>query len=97
MGQSAAVFLGPLLAAAIGWQNVFRTVAALLIVWAVVFGLSARNAEVAAKPRSLGAMLAVLGRERLAWVLSSFYFLTFGGFVAFSIYLPSLSEKMSFT
>ena len=28
--------------------------------------------------------------ERLSWVLSLFYFLTFGGFVAFSIYLPSL-------
>ena len=35
-------------------------------------------------------MLGVLRRERLAWVLSLFYFLTFGGFVAFSIYLPSL-------
>ena len=28
--------------------------------------------------------------ERLSWALSAFYFLTFGGFVAFSIYLPSL-------
>jgi NNP family nitrate/nitrite transporter-like MFS transporter len=35
-------------------------------------------------------MLAILARERLAWVLSAFYFLTFGGFVAFSIYLPAL-------
>ena len=35
-------------------------------------------------------MLAILGRERLSWVLAAFYFLTFGGFVAFSIYLPSL-------
>src|SRR5436305_1412821 len=31
-----------------------------------------------------------LARERLSWALSAFYFLTFGGFVAFSIYLPSL-------
>ena len=38
-------------------------------------------------------MLAVLGRERLAWVLSAFYFLTFGGFVAFSIYLPALLRQ----
>ena len=35
-------------------------------------------------------MLALLARERLSWALSAFYFLTFGGFVAFSIYLPSL-------
>jgi len=35
-------------------------------------------------------MLGVLGREPLAWALAGFYFLTFGGFVAFSIYLPTL-------
>ncbi len=35
-------------------------------------------------------MFGLLARERLSWVLSLFYFLTFGGFVAFSIYLPTL-------
>ena len=35
-------------------------------------------------------MLGVLSREPLAWLLAAFYFLTFGGFVAFSIYLPTL-------
>lgn len=90
IGQSAAVFLGPVLALRVGWQNVFRGLAALLVAWAIAFALSARNADVAAKPKSLGAMLSVLGKQPLAWVLSSFYFLSFGGFVAFSIYLPSL-------
>src|SRR5215469_18849081 len=28
--------------------------------------------------------------DRMSWVLSVFYFLTFGGFVAMSIYLPLL-------
>ena len=32
----------------------------------------------------------MLTRERLSWLLAAFYFLTFGGFVAFSIYLPTL-------
>jgi MFS transporter, NNP family, nitrate/nitrite transporter len=32
----------------------------------------------------------VFTREPLAWALSAFYFLTFGGFVAFSVYLPTL-------
>jgi len=90
IGQSAAVFLGPLVAAAVGWQPVFRGVAVLLVVWGVAFGLLARDAPVAAKPQGLAAMVRVLTRERLAWVLSLFYFLTFGGFVAFSIYLPTL-------
>jgi NNP family nitrate/nitrite transporter-like MFS transporter len=90
IGQSAAVFLGPLLAARIGWHPVFQGAAVLLIVWGIAFGLLARNAPSTARPKGIGEMLGVLRRERLAWVLSLFYFLTFGGFVAFSIYLPTL-------
>ena len=90
IGQSAAVFLGPVAAASIGVDNVFRGLSALLAAWSVVFFFFARNAPVEVKPKPLSAMLALLARERLAWVLSAFYFLTFGGFVAFSIYLPSL-------
>ncbi len=89
IGQSAAVFLGPLVAAAAGMAAVFRGTAALLVAWGLAWGLLARNARGAARPRGLAAMARVL-RERLAWTLALFYFLTFGGFVAFSIYLPSL-------
>ena len=92
IGQSAAVFLGPVIAAAFGLRAVFNGAAALLVIWAAVFAATARNAPAPerARPRGIGAMLAVLGRERLAWLLAAFYFLTFGGFVAFSIYLPTL-------
>jgi MFS transporter, NNP family, nitrate/nitrite transporter len=90
IGQSAAVFLGPVLAARFGSASVYRAAAALCAVWAVVFYLGARNAPVTVRPRSVGDMLAVLARERLSWALAAFYFLTFGGFVAFSIYLPTL-------
>jgi len=38
----------------------------------------------------VSAMVAVLRRSPAAWLLGGFYFLTFGGFVAFSIYLPTL-------
>ncbi len=90
IGQSAAVFGGPVLAAVIGWKSVYLATAALLVVWAATFYLSARNAPRLPPPKTLGAMLALLGRAPLAWALAAFYFLTFGGFVAFSIYLPSL-------
>jgi NNP family nitrate/nitrite transporter-like MFS transporter len=90
IGQSAAVFLGPLLAISFGWQNIFRGVAALLLVWSVLFWMLARNAPVPVRPKSIREMVALLAKERLSWALSAFYFLTFGGFVAFSIYLPSL-------
>ena len=90
IGQSAAVFLGPLIAASFGWQNIFRGMALILALWAAVFWVFARNAPVPVRPKSLGEMLRVLANGRLSWALSAFYFLTFGGFVAFSIYLPSL-------
>src|SRR5262252_999844 len=44
IGQSAAVFLGPVIAARLGMAPVFRGVAVLLVVWAAAFGLAARNA-----------------------------------------------------
>lgn len=90
IGQSAAVFLGPVLAAVAGWQNIFRGTAALLVIWGLGHYLLVRNAPRTAPPAGIGAMFRLLARERLSWLLSLFYFLTFGGFVAFSIYLPVL-------
>lgn len=90
MGQSAAVFLGPQLAGVFGWQAVFYAGAGMTVLWAAVFGLLARDAPSRNPPASISATIDVLRRERLAWGLGAFYFLTFGGFVAFSIYLPLL-------
>jgi nitrate/nitrite transporter NarK len=92
IGQSAAVFLGPVLAARAGMATVFHGVAVTLVLWAGAFALLARNAPApaTAQRKGLGATIDVLTHERLSWLLSAFYFLTFGGFVAFSIYLPTL-------
>src|SRR5512133_1387347 len=91
IGQSAAVFLGPVIAAKVGMATVYHGVAVLLVVWAAAFGLLARNAPATGRAApGLGGMLQVLTREKLSWLLAAFYFLTFGGFVAFSIYLPTL-------
>src|ERR1039457_4683996 len=92
IGQSAAGFLGSVLAAQVGMPTVYRSVAVLLVVWAAAFALFARDAPAPApaQRKGFGAMLKALTSERLSWVLAAFYFLTFGGFVAFSIYLPSL-------
>jgi nitrate/nitrite transporter NarK len=90
LGQSAAVFGGAVAAAAFGWQTVFRGTGVLLFAWAVVFFLVARDKPGAARPAGVAAMLRVLRQEPVAWWLGAFYFVTFGGFVAFSIYLPTL-------
>ena len=97
IGQSAAVFGAPVLAAyAFGgdWRPVFFAFAALALVWGVVFYLFARDAATTAKPKTLSENLSVLRRAPVAWVLSLFYFLTFGGFVALGIYLPTLLKDL---
>src|SRR5262245_29490729 len=90
IGQSAAVFVGPLAAQSLGWQNVFYIGAALTLAWATIFGLFARNAAARRTATGISGMIRLLSRERLAWALAGFYFLTFGGFVALSVYLPLL-------
>ncbi|HET8549753.1 MAG TPA: MFS transporter, partial [Bryobacteraceae bacterium] len=90
IGHSAAVFLGPVTAAQFGRPAVFYGIAGVTAVWAVVFFAGARDAPGPKRRASFGAMLRVLATERLSWALSAFYFVTFGGFVAFSVYLPAL-------
>jgi len=90
LGQSLAVFVGPVVASSLGWEAVFRGTGALLLAWAFVYVALARNPAHAVRPASVAEMMAVLRRAPKAWLLGAFYFLTFGGFVAFSIYLPTL-------
>ena len=90
MGQSLAVFAGPVVASRWGWQTVFSVTSVVLLAWAVVYVVLARNPAGAARPATAAAMVSVLRRSPTAWLLGAFYFLTFGGFVAFSIYLPTL-------
>jgi nitrate/nitrite transporter NarK len=90
MGQSLAVFAGPVVASRWGWQSVFHATGALLLVWAFTYYVLAQNPPRPARPATTAEMIAVLRRAPKAWLLGAFYFLTFGGFVAFSIYLPTL-------
>lgn len=93
IGQSIALFSLPVLAKSIGWPAAYRLFAAIAFGYGLLFLLAARNAPVTAKPKSVGEMLSVLGRSPLAWLLSLFYFVTFGGFVALSIGLPKLLQE----
>ncbi len=94
IGQSVAVFGGPVLAGQIGIPATFLVFSAAAVVWGGIFALSANNAKPPSKSKSLAENIAVLKTEKLAWVLSVFYALTFGGFVALSIYLPTLYKEV---
>ncbi|MER3428994.1 MAG: MFS transporter [Pyrinomonas sp.] len=94
IGQSLAVFGAPALALYFGdWRPIFSVFAVVSLLWAVFFYLFARDAVTAARRQTLAENLLMLQRSPLAWVLALFYFLTFGGFVALSIYLPTLLRE----
>lgn len=93
VGQSAAVLMSPVVATNFGWPNVFYGSAIVLCAWGIVFSIVARDAPAVVKPSSFSTMLNVLVTEKLSWLLAAFYFLTFGGFVAFAIYLPTLLRE----
>jgi MFS transporter, NNP family, nitrate/nitrite transporter len=94
IGQSVAVFGGPVLAGNIGIPATFLVFSAAAVVWGGIFALSANNAKPPSKSKSLAENIQVLKTEKLSWVLSIFYALTFGGFVALSIYLPTLYKEV---
>ena len=95
IGQSIAVFLAPVLALQLGdWRIVFFIFAGVTLLWGVVFYILAENDRTTARPKSLGESLSVLRTSKTAWVLSLFYFLTFGGFVALALYMPTFLREI---
>jgi NNP family nitrate/nitrite transporter-like MFS transporter len=93
IGQSLAAYGSPLLAGAFGYVWGYRTFAILLSAWLVLFLLFARNSP---RPRTRKSLADVLRPLRRAgsWELSFYYFLTFGGFVAMAVYLPTFLTDM---
>jgi MFS transporter, NNP family, nitrate/nitrite transporter len=95
VGQSIAVFFAPVLALWFGdWRTVFFVFAAVCLVWGIIFYFFAEDAAAPAKPKTLAENLSVLKRSKIAWILALFYFLTFGGFVALALYLPTFLKEI---
>ena len=94
IGQSVAVFGGPVLAQAIGIPATFMVFSLAAVFWGIIFAFGANNAKPPSQSKTFAENIAVLKTEKLAWVLSGFYALTFGGFVALSIYLPTLYKEV---
>ncbi|MDE3089481.1 MAG: NarK/NasA family nitrate transporter [Chloroflexota bacterium] len=93
IGQSVAVFFGPVLANRIGIPATLAVFGLASLGWGLVFAIWSRKAPRKAKPKTLQESVRVLYTKPLSWALSLFYFLTFGGFVALGIYLPTLLKE----
>lgn len=87
IGQSLAAFGAPVVVGLFGYAWGFWTFALLTAIWLGIYLLLARDAPAERKPRRLSEVLQPL-RVPTSWLLSLYYFLTFGGFVAMAIYLP---------
>ena len=88
IGQSFAAMGAPLFAGLAGYAWGFWAFALLTTIWLVLFLLLAEDAP-GRPPRKTIAQLFAPLKDRKSWLLSTYYFLTFGGFVAMSVYLPT--------
>ena len=93
IGQSLAAFGSPFIAAAAGMRWGFWTFGVLLTIWLIIFIAAARNAPGTGGVKSFADVLRPLS-DRRSWILSLYYFLTFGGFVAMGVYLPIFLTEM---
>jgi NNP family nitrate/nitrite transporter-like MFS transporter len=89
IGQSLASFGAPVVAGAMGFVWGFWIFAVLTGVWLVLWLLVAQNPPGRVPPKTWQDIMEPL-QDRMSWVLSLYYFLTFGGFVAMAVYLPTL-------
>jgi len=87
-GQSLAAFGAPVIAAAFGVRWGFWFFGLLTLAWLLLWIAAAKTPAVATRPKSFAETMAPL-KESKSWVLSLYYFLTFGGFVAMALYLPT--------
>ena len=93
IGQSLAAFFAPSIAAAFGFVWGYRAFALVVFVWLLLFVLFSRNASRPATAKSIREMAGPL-RQARSWMLSLYYFLTFGGLVAMAVYLPILLTEL---
>lgn len=88
IGTAVSSFCAPVLAGAIDWQNTVRSYLIILSIFAILmFFLGDKNEPKVKIP--LMAQVKDLSKNYKLYYLSLWYFITFGAFVAFGIFLPN--------
>jgi NNP family nitrate/nitrite transporter-like MFS transporter len=88
IGTAVTSFSAPVLANALGWQTTVRCYLLLLAVFIVLFLIMGDRKEERAKVAFFGQFGKVYKSQKL-WFFCLFYFITFGSFVALTLYLPN--------
>ncbi|WP_442600221.1 nitrate/nitrite transporter [Neobacillus sp. D3-1R] len=88
IGTAITAFSAPVLANQLGWSNTVRLFLIPIILFALLNFLFGDRKEAKVNKPLSGQIKSVYKNEKL-WFLSLFYFVTFGSFVAFTVYLPN--------
>ena len=87
-GTAVSVFLAPVAAAAFGWRATVQMYLALLLIFIAATFLFGDKDEPQVKTPVLEQIKSIYKLPKL-WFFCLFYFITFGSFVAFTMYLPN--------
>ncbi|MUK88002.1 MFS transporter [Ornithinibacillus sp. L9] len=97
IGTAITTFGAPMIAEVFGWQNAVRSFIILLIIIAALVFIFGDRRESTTK-NSLVEQVKGVYQNATLWFLCLFYFITFGAFVAFTMFLPSfLVENFELT
>ncbi|MUV36821.1 putative nitrate transporter NarT [Lentibacillus sp. JNUCC-1] len=88
LGTAITTFAAPVLAAQLGWQTTVRLYLILLLAFIVLTFVLGDRSEAKVKV-SMAEQIKSVYKNTTLWFLSLFYFITFGAFVAFTVFLPS--------
>lgn len=88
MGTAISTFAAPVIATQVGWSMTVKFYLILLLIFAALNFIFGDRHEVKVKTPIVEQIKSVYKNEKL-WFFSLFYFITFGSFVAFTIFLPN--------
>lgn len=87
-GTAITTFGAPIIAQSLGWQKTAQLFLILLLIFIVFNFIFGDRKEVKVK-QSMAEQLKSVCKNTTLWFLSLFYFITFGAFVAFTMFLPN--------
>ncbi|WP_227938207.1 MFS transporter [Alkalihalobacillus deserti] len=93
LGTAVASLSLPTIVERFGSQWAFWSLAIAISIMAFIFWIGTKELPKPKKVNTLKDSLSVTS-IKATWVLSLYYFLTFGGFVAFGFYLPTLLQEV---
>jgi MFS transporter, NNP family, nitrate/nitrite transporter len=93
LGTAVASFLAPQIMNLWGLPWMFRIFAFAVLIMSVIFWFGTIELAKPKEGKKLKHSLEAM-KNKETWVLSGYYFLTFGGFVTFGIYLPILFQDL---